>query len=268
MNLNILEELNWICTRPFPDSYIAELLKSINIDYDPQQKFFFFLKELDENKEYEKIFKIINIICQHPDIKKLYNDGHYGWNFNFEYLSDHIDNLFDILRSEGLEIEGHRIKNVKSYSKIAPISEEFIGFKFIRDNFYSKLIQDFNEIYRNGIFWLLPFILRKIIENYLIDILRKKFGMKNIDLFFVPDQGRFENFSQLLDNFEASLGDFKPYSAEINKDFINKLKYFREKGNSSAHNLEILVEKKEFDNKKEQINHIINLLDSLLNKIS
>ncbi len=269
MNLNILNELNWLCTRTFFSlDYISELLNSINIDYNPQQKFYSFLKELNENKNYETIFRIINIILQEPDIKKLYNEGQNGWNINFEYVSDHVDNLFDILKSEGVEIEKLQIKKVKSYSKKAPISEEFIEFKFIKDKFYFRLIQDFNEIYRNGIFWLLPFILRKIIENYLIDILRRKYRMNSIDLFYKTTQGRFEDFSQLLSNFEAKLGDFKPYSAEINKEFINKLDYIREKGNSSAHSIEVSVEKKNIDDKREEINHIINLLESLLNKIS
>jgi len=269
MNLNILNELNWLCTHTFFSlEYISELLNSINIDYNPQQKFISFLHELNGNKEYETIFRIINIILQDPDIKQLYNKGEYGWNFNFEYVSDHVNNLFEILESEGVEIQNLQIKNIKSYSKKAPISEEFIEFKFIKNKFYSSLIQDFNEIYRNGIFWVLPFILRKILENYLIDILRKKYGMKNIDLFYKTIQGRFEDFCQLLSNFEAKLGDFKPYSAEINKKFINKLNSFREKGNSSAHNIEVLVKKKYIDENREEINHIINLLESLLNKIS
>jgi len=241
MNLNILNELNWLCTHTFFSlEYISELLNSINIDYNPQQKFISFLHELNGNKE----------------------------NFSFEYVSDHVNNLFEILESEGVEIQNLQIKNIKSYSKKAPISEEFIEFKFIKNKFYSSLIQDFNEIYRNGIFWVLPFILRKILENYLIDILRKKYGMKNIDLFYKTIQGRFEDFCQLLSNFEAKLGDFKPYSAEINKKFINKLNSFREKGNSSAHNIEVLVKKKYIDENREEINHIINLLESLLNKIS
>lgn len=245
MNLNILHELDWLCTHTFFSlKDISQLLKSINIYYDTQQKFYSFLKELNENKENETIFRIINIVLQHPDIKHLYYEGQNAWNFNFEYVCDHVDNLLYILKSEGVEIEKLQIKNIKSYSKKAPISEDFIEFKFIKNKFYSSLIQDFNEIYRTGIFWLLPFILRKIIENYLIDILRKKYGMKNIDLFYKITQGRFEDFSQLLSNFEAKLGDFKPYSAEINKEFINKLESFREKGNSSAHSIEVFVKKK------------------------
>ena len=269
MNLNILHELDWLCSRTFFSlKKISQLLKSINIYYDTQQKFYPFLKELNENKDYETIFRIINIVLQHPDIKRLYYEGHNAWNFNFEYVSDHVDNLLNILKSEGVEIEKLQIKNIKSYSKKAPISEEFIEFKFIKQKFYSDLIQNFNEIYRHGIFWLLPLILRKIIENYLIDILRKKYGMKNIELFYRKSQSRFEDFSQLLSNFEAKLADFKLYSAEINKDFIKTLDYFREKGNSSAHSIEVLVKKKNIDDYREEINHLINMLESLLIKIS
>lgn len=269
MNLNILLELDWLCTHTFFSlKNISQLLKSINIYYDTQKNFYSFLKELNENKEDETIFSIINIALQHPDIKQLYYEGHSAWNFNFEYVCDHVDNLFDVLKSEGVEIEKLQIKNTKSYSKKAPTSEEFIEFKFIRHKFYSDLIRDFNDIYRHGIFWLLPFILRKIIENYLIDILRKKYGMINIKLFYRESQSRFEDFSQLLSNFEAKLADFKPYSAEINKDFIKKLDYFREKGNSSAHSIEVLVKKKNIDDYREEINHLINMLESLLIKIS
>ena len=49
---------------------------------------------------------------------------------------------------------------------------------------------------------------------------------------------------------------------------INKLDYFREKVNSSAHSIEVLVKKKNIDDYREEINHLINMLESLLIKIS
>jgi len=55
---------------------------------------------------------------------------------------------------------------------------------------------------------------------------------------------------------------------EINKEFINKLDCFREKGNSSAHSIEVFVKEKNIDDNREEIKHIINLLESLLNKIN
>jgi len=46
---------------------------------------------------------------------------------------------------------------------------------------------------------------------------RKKYGKTQIDIFYDTDHGRFQYFSKLLENFEAKLGDFKQYSAEIGK---------------------------------------------------
>ena len=171
------------------------------------------------------------------------------------------------MKYEGAEIEDFQIKDIRFYSRIAPISFDFIENKFISDKFYFNLTDDFNIVYRSGIFWLLPLILRKILENYLIDILRKKFGISNLQLFYNPNQNRFLDFSKLIANFKSKINEFQPYSSQINDEFITKLEYYREKGNSSAHSIDVLVKKSEIDDMREDINHIIKLLDNILNKI-
>ncbi len=267
MNLNAISEVNWIVSNVFRSSFMSNLLKSINIDFDHQNKSFStYLNELNEMGDDFSIIKIINVILQNPSVKSLYDKGEMAWNFNFEFVNDHVDNLFKILKSEGYKIESLQVKIDDSIKKIAPPTFKFVENRFIRNKFYYDLVNDFNEIYRSGFFWLLPFILRKILENYLIDILRKKYGMPNITLFYRKSQGRFEDFSKLISNFKTKINDFKPYSAQIKK-IIPIIEDFRETGNSAVHSIDILITKESIDEKNKEINHVINFLDNLLKKI-
>lgn len=144
---------------------------------------------------------------------------------------------------------------------------QFVGIGSIQNKVYFKVLNDFNKLYRSNIFWVLSLLLRKILENLLIDIFRKKYGIRNILLYYLPHKRRFHNFSILLSNLESKLPDLRYLSDQLNARLIEKLNAYRERGNESAHSIEFLVTKEDIDSKREEINHLIHLLDNILSKI-
>ena len=118
------------------------------------------------------------------------------------------------------------------------------------------------------LFPVIPSLIRKILENLVIDILRKKYGMPNVALFYNPAEGRFQNFSKLLENLENNLPDFSTTS--LDQNLINKINEFRVQGNSHSHTLELNYGRTqiELDDSKDDLNDLIKKLIRIHNTIT
>jgi len=53
---------------------------------------------------------------------------------------------------------------------------------------------------------------RKFLENLIVDILRNKYGMKNIDLFYDTKKGKLHIFEVLLKNLNDRIDDLSNIS--------------------------------------------------------
>lgn len=144
---------------------------------------------------------------------------------------------------------------------------KYLDISEVPDSFYRDLINLINKCYSYGIYPAVLVFSRKLLENLLIDILRKKYGMQYLKLFFNEKRGRFCSFNELLKNFEEKLNDFKDIVPDLNKKFIKNINTFREAGNSSAHSLELCVKKKELDKKQEDLEYIVKVLIRIYNNI-
>ena len=93
-----------------------------------------------------------------------------------------------------------------------------------------------------------------------MDILRKKFGMTNVNMFYSTTNRRFHGFNRLLKNFNDNIDSFKLVTPSLDHEFIKKLDTFRETGNSSAHTLEIHRKETDILNKKDDLEFSIKTL--------
>ena len=143
--------------------------------------------------------------------------------------------------------------------------EPFISIPKI-DSFYDQLMKEINETYNNHTYTATLILCRKLIENLLIDLLRKKYGDKSkeaVAIYFNIDEGRFHDFTYLLKNFEDRKDDFK-IDKELVEDFLLLVKPFRKGANSKTHSIIFFVHKKE-----ELVGyHIPRMVDLLLRLIS
>ncbi len=130
----------------------------------------------------------------------------------------------------------------------------------VPDSFYQRLIDDINKSYTFEIYSATLILTRKLLENIIIDILKFKYKMANLDLFYIRDQGRHQSFHILIKNFETKLADFKPFIPELDSKFIEKIEKFKQEGNASAHSIINNVQKKDLDKNKSDLKYVVDVL--------
>jgi hypothetical protein len=168
-------------------------------------------------------------------------------------------------------------KGITDFSQLLPkVGLSLINYLDISDfpdPFYRDLIELINKCYSYGIYPAVLVFSRKLLENLLIDILRRKYGMENIDLFFDRHHCRFRNFNELLRNFKIKVKEDKEYFKAIVpdiEDIIGKIDEFREKANATAHRLEdsIHIQKEWLDRNRENLNYIVKVLIRIYNNLA
>lgn len=146
-------------------------------------------------------------------------------------------------------------------------SDKFIDLVKYPDDFYKALIEEINFQYMSKCAMSLSILIRKLIENLIIDILRKKYGTAHIDFYYNPDRRRFHDFSVLLKNLNDRRNDFHHVTQSLDEAFIRELNEYRETGNSSAHSIDTNINIEIFKSKKDDINNKVKLLIRILNHI-
>lgn len=173
-----------------------------------------------------------------------------------------------------LRVSGSMDFELKGFSgEPLPNSELLITSKF-DDKFYVSLISEINDVFRIGKLTATMVLIRKLFENLVIDLLRIKYGVKppNSSLFYSVRDHRYNNFSTLIKNLDGKIDDFKPYSnfLQWNKEkdsFIKFLRNIKEKGDASAHSIEITQKADEISELKPSINKYSDFLNSIILKI-
>lgn len=164
------------------------------------------------------------------------------------------------------EIDRILIKLSDSYKPLRPqtpipIAEELIQVIGINDDyFYKKLITEINALYASGHTISLSILVRKLFENLIIDILRKKYSASQLNFYFDASQGRFHGFSILLKNLDHNKDDFKDITSELNTELIKKISKYRGVGNSSAHSIDVDLTLESIKTAKNEINYLVQFL--------
>ncbi len=136
------------------------------------------------------------------------------------------------------------------------------------DYFYQKLESEINSCYTCGAYTAVLVLSRKLLENLVIDVLRKKYGQntkRDVEMYFGTDEGRFHDFTFLLKNLDEQKNDFK-IDKEIINQFLRLIKPFRKNANSKAHSIVHLIDKKE-ELKQFDVQKLASLLIRLYNNI-
>lgn len=145
--------------------------------------------------------------------------------------------------------------------------KRYINFKELPDDFYYTLVETINRSFAIGIYPAVSVFSRKLLENLLVDILRKKFTGTNVEMYFDVNHRRHHSFNVLLKNFEENLDQFHPSMPSLDHEFINKLNKFREVGNSAAHTLELDVRREDLKGQKDDLEFLTKCLVRLFNNI-
>lgn len=148
--------------------------------------------------------------------------------------------------------------------------DKYLSLEELPDEFYRDLQGEINKAYNFGLFSVIPFLIRKFIENLIIDIFRKKYTMRNIDMFYDVNNHKCHNFSKVVENLSNHIDDFKHVEKNLDADFIKLINEYRESGNATAHSISIKFIKEDVDNlsnKADEVSYIIKLLVRVLNLV-
>jgi hypothetical protein len=135
------------------------------------------------------------------------------------------------------------------------------------DDFYRKLIDEINHLYMHKLALSLSVLIRKLLENLLIDILRKRYGTSELSLYYDTSKRRFFDFSILLKNFENRQADFHHITTNLDSRIISEINFYRETGNAGAHSIEANVKVEYFSEKRNDLNYLVQYLFRLLKNI-
>jgi len=219
-----------------------------------------------ENEYYESSFQI--------DFTKYDCDP----NFKIRIFWDKIPNIYLV----NLEKSFGSPKYLKSYEKLANIDEEQkkIDFKLNYENIidlviaikedYMEIIDNINNAYRKGLFDCVYILVRKLLENLMIDCLRKYYTMHKVDKFYNRHKEKFHSFSQLKINLNEMINDqdFKGSVGDIRQALIDYLEIFRETGNSSAHSFFSINHQHLIEDNRDKLIIIITQLVKIYNNIN
>jgi len=183
---------------------------------------------------------------------------------NQEELSPEAKNEF----AQILPIFGDKSADATSlFQNISiPVVNKFIEVTWLPDDFYKRLIDEINLLYANRLPMPLSILIRKLLENLIIDILRKKYGTEGLSLYYDTSRGRFQDFSVLLRNLDSKKEEFHYVTPNLDSS-IRKINQFRETGNSGAHSIDVNLTINQISKDKDDINYLVQFLLRILQNI-
>ena len=179
--------------------------------------------------------------------------------------------LREVVRGNAVEkifseriVEGSKEFEPKATNgEVLPYSELLVSTKFT-DSFYDKLVLEINSAFRVRLFTATMVLIRKLFENLIIDLLRRRYGdhPPEKELYYSMKDKRYRSFSTLIHNFETHVDDFSSYNVgfqwgKSKNEFFNFLRDTKERGDACAHSIELIHDPSE-----------INTLKPLMNKYS
>jgi len=132
------------------------------------------------------------------------------------------------------------------------------------EHFKKGHIHELNKTYTFGCNTAVFILGRKIVENLIIDILKKKYPEKvkaNKELYFDTAQGRLKDFEVILKNLKSKKSDFGSENKAVER-LCDLAKVLKDDANNKTHSWYHLVE-----NKKEVENLNLKAIIEIIKKL-
>ncbi|MHA1863237.1 MAG: hypothetical protein ACTSWA_05660 [Candidatus Thorarchaeota archaeon] len=113
--------------------------------------------------------------------------------------------------------------------------ERFLDIDSPPTDAYRDLVNEINFCFANQACAATIVLTRKLVENLIVDILRKNYGMAGLDLFFEKGKHRFRGLSELIANLRSNVADFDTFG--LKKRHITTMEKLREEANANAHSI-------------------------------
>jgi len=150
---------------------------------------------------------------------------------------------------------------IKKARKISGEPFEYLKYPS-KDKFEQKHIEEINKAYNCGCYTAVYILCRKVIENLIIKLLRKRFSGKEIALYWDKPRGRFHDFKIILKNLNLKVGQFSGPIQTAVRRLASKATIFAKDANDKTHSLFHVATKKELDDANiDEIFELIILID-------
>lgn len=161
-----------------------------------------------------------------------------------------------------IKIESIRIRT-KQRVRVTKIVKYETNNKFLKAH-----IDEINKTYSCGCYTACFVIMRKVLENLIVDILRKKYPGNKKEYrkkYYDFNRGRNHDFNILLKNLRNSSKDFGTERKLVER-ICQLADKFKETANEMTHSLYHIATKKEIEEKNFQ--YILDLIKELENKMA
>ena len=173
-----------------------------------------------------------------------------------------------------IEAEGTEPQEIEKIARLAtstaapfPVTRLVSISVSLPDPLLRTLVHEINVAYSLQLFTSTWVCLRKLFENLIIELLRRRFGTSDVSLYYWTGHHRFHDFSVLIVNLESKANDFRTYTSGFNQGFFDFLKKFKRRANTNAHSIDVLQDSKRIDDIKDTVNNCIDLLHTVIGRI-
>jgi hypothetical protein len=166
--------------------------------------------------------------------------GHFVWILEIPpHSTKYFEDVFDDavihtprdMETDGEIASGTSSKKSPTYKPV----ERYLDIDNPQTDTYKDLVYEINLCFTNQAYSATIVLVRKLVENLLVDLLREEYKMTNLDLFYLKSQKRFRNLSELIANLRNNISDFGPYG--LGRKHLTMFEKLREEGNSKAHSI-------------------------------
>lgn len=188
------------------------------------------------------------------------------------YATKHGISVMQKLSKEDKEtLPNHDVEKavVKMKARKSKQKEKIVELiKFVTTEPFRKgHIDEVNKAYTKGCYTSAYILARKVIENFILDIMQKKFPEKtsqaNKELYYDVSRRRFKDFEIILKNLYDRRHDFNVNSVKPIQRLYEKAKNFKDRANDVTHSwFYLITNKKEIDDLNLQ--EMIDLINQIV----
>lgn len=158
------------------------------------------------------------------------------------------------------------IGKIKTPLKFDRIVERYIKFN---EDTYNAVIREINTTYLHYCFAGMYVLIRKLLENLVLDSLRLFYDLEGSDKYFNSHNGKFLGFNRLRENFQTMINDpdFIQKVDTIDQKIIDWLLIFKESGDIHAHSAFSIGHQDLIEENKANLNDLLKILEQIKLKL-
>jgi len=174
--------------------------------------------------------------------------------------------LLDDLDRESLKNKDFQTIPIKKFPKSVKNEEMFVNYSS-QNKFLKAHITEINKCYNYGAPTACYILIRKVLENLVVEIIKKKFPNRTEEekeIYLSLGKGRIRDLSDLIKNLREKSRKFDPDEKKLIQRILQLSEEFKDDANDKTHSLYHLSSKKELKEKNPQF--IFDLIKEFFDK--